>query len=256
MFATDNDYEEAIRGASIHAYEHREKKKRVLGKLLSLTTVAVLFSVGFSYYQEHSLQKFKQEAQKLMISSEPLANNVNVVDNSKLTQQVLEISREESREEKSFQSSSKEDEYLSELKYSPDVPVQNVAQKDEYLIALDSMEVDILDDSQPRSIPIAFTSKATQATDLNQMSLSEAMSDIVDEAISDNSNYTNNLKKEIVPESKSKSRIVVVKKGDTLESISKKFYGNSMKYKSIMASNSNLLDNSNVIYEGQEITLP
>ena len=253
MFATDNDYEEAIRGASIHAYEHREKKKRVLGKLLSFTTAAVLLSVGVNYYQEHSLQELKQEAQKLMISSEPLANNV--VNNSQLTQQVLEISREESREQKSVQSSSEEDEYLSELKHSADVPVQN-EQKDDYLIALDSMEVDVLDDSQPRSIPVALTSKSTQATDLNQMNLSEAMSDLVDEAIADNSNYTNDLKKEIITESKSKGRIVVVKKGDTLESISKKFYGNPMKYKAIMASNSNLLDNSNVIYEGQEITLP
>ena len=254
MFATENDYEEAIRGASIHAYDRKEKKKRVLGKLFSLTTVAVLFSVGFSYYQEHSLQKFKEEVQNLMVSSEPLAKNVP--DNSKLTQQVLEISQEESSEQKSFQSSSEEDEYLSKLKHSADVPVQNLAQKDEYLIALDNMEVDVLDDFQPRSMPIALTSKATQATDLNQMNLSEAMSDLVDEAIADNSNYTNDLKKEIITESKSKGRIVVVKKGDTLESISKKFYGNPMKYKAIMASNSNLLDNSNVIYEGQEITLP
>ncbi len=47
-----------------------------------------------------------------------------------------------------------------------------------------------------------------------------------------------------------------MKKGDTLESISKKFYGNLMRYKEIMASNSNLLNDSSVIYEGQEITLP
>ncbi len=253
MFATDNDYEEAIRGASIHALEDRDKGKSVVGKMFSFVTVGVLFSMGVNYYQAGSLQEFKEEVEKLMISSEPLANHV--VDNSELTQQVLEIGREESKE-KSSQSSSEEDEYLNELKQLSDVPVQDEVQQDDYLIALDSMEVDVLDDSQPISMPISLTSKEGEATNLNQMSLSEAMSELVDETIADNSNYTKELQKEVITESKSKGRVIVVKKGDTLESISQKFYGNPMKYKEIMASNSHLLNNSNVIYEGQKITLP
>ena len=246
MFATNNDYEEAVKGARIHAYEHRENKKRMLSKLLSFSTVTVVLVFGFYSYQEQTIEELKLEVENFMPNSEPIANNV--VDNSLLTQEVLEIGREESKPD--------EDEYLNALKSTADESVQKVAQKDDYLIALDSMEVDVLDNSQQESVALSSIAKTIETPDLNQMNLSEAMSDLVDETIADNSNYTNDLKKEIITESKSKGRIVVVKKGDTLESISKKFYGNPMKYKAIMASNSNLLDNSNVIYEGQEITLP
>ncbi len=224
MFATDNDYEEAIRGSSLHAFEEREHKKRVLVKLLSFTTGAVLLYVGFNYYQEDSLQ----EIQNLKVSSEPLAKNK--FDNSKLTQKVLEMGKDEL--------------------------VQSEAHKDKYLIALENMEVDVLDDSQPsKSISTPSISKGT-TTDSNQVDLTKAISNIVDESVADNSSYTNELKKEIIAKNSSKSRVIIVKKGDTLESISKKFYGNSMKYKEIMASNSNLLNDSGNIYEGEKIILP
>ncbi len=131
-----------------------------------------------------------------------------------------------------------------------------MVQKDDYLLALESMEVDVLDNSQQELLSPSSMSKTIETPNLNQMNLSEAMSNLVDETIADNSNYTNDLKKEVITESKSKGRIIVVKKGDTLESISQEFYGTPMRYKEIMASNSNLLDNSNVIYEGQKITLP
>ena len=243
MFTANNDYEEAIKGSRIYAYEHRKDKKRVLlGKLLSLTTIAVMFSVGFNYYQVHSLQEFKHEVEDLLISSQVLAQNA--VNNSKLTQQVLEISRKENKEEKVFEQNSE------------DVSMSEIAEKDDYLIALDNMEIDVLDDTEPKSTSDFLTPKVTEDAKFNQMSLSVAMSDLVDEAIADNSSYTKNLKKEIITESKSKSRIIIVKKGDTLESISKKFYGNPKKYKAIIASNSNLLNNANSIYEGQKITLP
>ncbi len=113
------------------------------------------------------------------------------------------------------------------------------------------MEVDVLEEAQP-------TNK--NGVTPPQANLSREIGNIVDEAISDNSTYTNELKKEITPTAKKtntiKSRVVVVKKGDTLASLSKKFYGNSLKYKKIIASNSNLFQNSNTIYEGQKIKLP
>lgn len=243
MFATNNDYEEAVKGARIHAYEYRENKKRILGKVLSFSTVTVVLMFGFHAYQKHTTEELKLKVENFMPNSELIANKV--VDNSLLTQEVLKIGSNESK--------SDEDEYLNSLKSKADESVKEVVQKDDYLIALESMEVDVLDNSQQESVAL---SSMTETPDLNQMNLSEAMNNLVDETIADNSNYTKDLQKEVISENKSKSKLVVVKKGDTLKRISNKSYGNSMKYKAIMASNSNLLDNANVIYDGEELILP
>ena len=238
MFATDNDYEEAIRGSSIHAHERKENKKRVLIRLLSFSTGAVLLYLGFNYYKQNLLDE------ELKITSEPKIVH-NLLDNSKISQEVSKIANKEENVDK-------KDEYLTALEKSKESPVAtNVSpQDDEYLLALDSMEVDVLDDSKSKK------EKDKNKDNLTQVNLNEAISNIVDKAMVDNSKYTNELKKELVVKSKPKSRVIVVQKGDTLESISKKIYGNPMKYKEIMARNSNILNNPSDIYEGQIITLP
>ena len=152
MFATNNDYEEAIRGASIHAHVRGKNKKGVFDKpLLFSVTVVMLLSVGFNFYREYSLEKVQLKVE-------------NLLDNDKITQQVLEIGREE---ETLLQLQSEEDEYLSALKHSADS-----VEKDKYLVALEGMEIDVLSESQSKS-------KATP-------NLNKSINKLVDEAIIDN----------------------------------------------------------------------
>ncbi len=163
MFATDSDYEEAIRGASIHAYKYRENKKRLFIKVLLFATIAVLLSLGFIYYKKDLFQ----EVQKIVSTKE---HSKNLLDNSQLSQKVLEIGSEGD----SIQS-----------------------RDDEYLVALESMEVDILDDSQQNSRPTTLKSKEIVK---KHMSLASAISSLVDESTLDSSKYTNELRKEIISE--------------------------------------------------------
>ncbi len=153
MCTTNNDYEEAIRGASIHAHVRGKNKKGVFDKpLLFSVTVVMLLSVGFNFYREYSLEKVQLKVE-------------NLLDNDKITQQVLEIGREE---ETLLQLQSEEDEYLSALKHSADS-----VEKDKYLVALEGMEIDVLSESQSKS-------KATP-------NLNKSINKLVDEAIIDNS---------------------------------------------------------------------
>ena len=224
MFTTEDDYTRAIKGASIHAHEKANKKKTFMTKMFSLTTFALLGYVGFNYYNSNELA-FSKNLPELALNKPTVVN---------ATYSPIELPKSVQIEESS--------------KNNVD---ESLVVKDDYLIALNNMEVDVLDEAQP-------TNK--NATTLPQANLSTQIGNIVDEAIADNSTYTNELKKEITPTAKKtntiKSRVVVVKKGDTLASLSKKFYGNSLKYKKIIASNSNLFQNSNTIYEGQKIKLP
>ncbi len=56
MYGTSNDYEEAIKGARIHAYDNYQKKNSI-GKLLSFSVLAVVFAIGFYYSQEYVMEK-------------------------------------------------------------------------------------------------------------------------------------------------------------------------------------------------------
>jgi nucleoid-associated protein YgaU len=55
---------------------------------------------------------------------------------------------------------------------------------------------------------------------------------------------------------KPKRRFVIVRRGDTLASISKKFYGNSMKFKRIIRANYSIKSSSTPLKIGQRIYVP
>ena len=124
--------------------------------------------------------------------------------------------------------------------------------EDEYLAALNNMEVDVLVEEKKEKIKLDTKVQA---------SLSEAMSSIIDDSASmENSTYAKELIKEIkadvVNDKVTKSRTVIVQKGDTLASLSAKFYGDSMKYDRIIENNSGIIANDGKIYAGETIYLP
>ena len=126
---------------------------------------------------------------------------------------------------------------------------------DDYLIALNNMEVDILVDDK-KVVENEVKERKVELDTTEQASLSSAMSLIMEDAMqNDESIYTQELNKEIKGEEK-KNRVVVVKQGDTLASLSAKYYGDAMKYNKILASNAGSIRNDSRIYVGQKIKLP
>jgi len=57
-------------------------------------------------------------------------------------------------------------------------------------------------------------------------------------------------------ETETESDMYVVEPGDTLGSISKRFYGNSGDYKRILDANRDKIENRDLISVGQELTIP
>jgi hypothetical protein len=105
---------------------------------------------------------------------------------------------------------------------------------------------------------------------LNQKSLNleNAMGNLVNNSVlRDKSLYTQAISKEIdgtyYPPSKERddiyhknTRVFLVKKGDTLASISEEFYGNSMMFDKIIKANKNLDKESQIIHIGQKLNVP
>jgi len=196
MFATEDDYAQAVKGSSIHMHGERVRREFKVRGLISLSILAVISYYGYNHYS-------------LNASTE---NNFFVKNIFNQPTAVMGVTH---------------------------------TSDDEYLNALNSMEVDIL------------TNKAVdKKVDTNvRENLIDEMSLIVNDTIlADNSKYTKQLTKEIT--GKESDRVIVVKKGDTLASLSVKYYGNAMQYNKIIANNAGLTSDSSIIYAGQKIKLP
>jgi len=87
------------------------------------------------------------------------------------------------------------------------------------------------------------------------LSLSLAINSVVEEDtyVESDSIYTQALSREINGD---KLRTVVIKEGDTLATLSQKYYGNSMAYDKIIRANKSLTQKSSTIFVGQELVLP
>ena len=92
-----------------------------------------------------------------------------------------------------------------------------------------------------------------QNSPLNE--LNNNLQTIVNEVNTTNSNYTQEITKEVVYR-ENEMRIIIVQKGDTLSKIAKKAYGDYANYKKIFAANPEIIENPNQIYVGQRLRIP
>lgn len=118
--------------------------------------------------------------------------------------------------------------------------VSDTKSDSEYLEMLNSIESDI------------------DTTSKKESDLSSAIDDVVNSSISkDNSLYTQAISQEIDSNAYHKnSRVVLVEKGDTLASISEKYYGNPMKFDKIIEANRDLKRDYQVLHIGQKLNVP
>jgi len=206
MFATQNEYTEAVRESQIHGYENETQTKTTIIRAVILLVLITLGYFGFNYYVKSDVAFLKRDviAQKSVLgvtytAPQSPSNSVNV-------------------------------------------------EQDDYLAALENMEVDTLDTNK-----VATDSIAQNPIDVD---IREAMSSIIESSKEKSSYYTEDISKEITHDKHSSNRVVVVQKGDTLASLSAKYYGSEMGYKKIIASNSQISSDAGTIYVGQEIVLP
>lgn len=92
-----------------------------------------------------------------------------------------------------------------------------------------------------------------------QALLADEMNELLNEsAMQNQTSYEHAISKELeeTNEESIKGRIVLVKKGDTLSSLAKKYYGDSMAFHEIIANNKNISEESPTLYVGQKIHIP
>jgi len=90
------------------------------------------------------------------------------------------------------------------------------------------------------------------------LSLSDALDNVVNTStLRDNSLYTQAISQEIDGNTyHQNSRVIFVEKGDTLGSLSEKYYGNSIDFNKIIEANEKLNKDSQVLHIGQKLNVP
>ncbi len=79
---------------------------------------------------------------------------------------------------------------------------------------------------------------------------------IGDSSIKSKSSYTEAIARELDDKRGFKGKVVVVKKGDTLSSLSERYYGNSMEFSKIIEANSFINSKDDILKVGQKIKIP
>ena len=229
MFDTNDVFNDAVRGSTLYTDDNSSVKSGIGSKVVAMLLVTSVAVVGFNFYSPIDSVVNKLAVKKELISEQELVVKNELITEIQTKSETLVVEKV----------SDSEEAYLSALR-----EIESELNEERESINLDTQE---------------------------QSDLSLAMSNLIDDTLlADTSTYTNELRKEIGVESekvaestsvivdnstKEESRTVIVKKGDTLQGISNKFYGDAMNYKRIVASNDSLRTND-TIYEGQTILLP
>ncbi len=102
---------------------------------------------------------------------------------------------------------------------------------------------------------ILTKNELSQVKNSSLMELSNNLNNIINEENNINSNYMQEIKKE-VRFRKNEMRIIIVQKGDTLSKIAKKAYGTYDDYSKIFTANPEIIKNPNQIFIGQRLRIP
>ena len=234
--ATTNDiYDEAIKGSTLHSDEYAQEGHSNGVKVFTLLLTGCVAYMGFHFYQARTA-------------------STNVLDKT------LVIQKEVVKERKIEPKIVREIKKVSPLEINSD--------ENEYLMALQSIENEISKEREVESLnpkvqmdlSLAMSSLTEDTKVANSTTYTEELKKEIGalpkKVVAKNSTMDEvRALEEAIQKDTIKAHKVIVKKGDTLEGLSDEFYGDAMNYKRIIASNENI-DSSGLIYEGETIILP
>jgi len=219
MIDTNDVFEDAVRGSTLHSEENDEFEKSFMGsKIVSVLLLAGIAYVGFNYYGK-------------TMSSEPLVVKKEVVAKIKIKPELIATVDEKPN--------SSEEAYINALK-----SIESELTEEKEAVDLDTKEQMSLSTAMNNLIEeTTVADNTTYAKELKKEIGVEEKKANASTAIAQKS-------------VKEKARKIIVQKGDTLQGLSSEFYGDPMNYKRIIASNDNLHMTDDTIYVGQTILLP
>jgi len=268
-----NSYKREI--AELEAYRKEENLHKIIKLIVSIITLAIIIG-GIYVYNTYVAT---QNQQKSYISTPEVTSNEAlpaIVLNEKELPQSVQL-RESAMLSEAYIRKNATDS-IQEDKQTTQKIASNINEKDIALIVQIIMaqmnnkpEATFekqLEDADTRTYAkkslkesnhynkvVLTKTHTSEVQNASLMELSNNLDTIVNETEEVNSNYSNQLKKEVVFRER-EMRFIIVQEGDTLSKIAKKAYGNSDDYPKIFSANPEIIKNPNQIYAGQRLRIP
>jgi len=267
-----NSYKKEI--SKLEAYRKEEKKEQLIKLVLSLITLLLLFMAAFYLYKYFN-PTYDLKNSFLKNGKELLENKVST--SVIIKEEELPVSVQLSESNIQLTNNIKNDTHQRNIEKKPEA-VTAINKKDIELIVqiiMSQMNTKIekpleeqlqevnkktfvnknLKEENHYNKVVLSKNKTIEVKNSSLVKLSSSLTDIINEEINSNSNYAQEIKKEVVVR-KNEMRIIIVQKGDTLSKIAKKAYGEYTDYKKIFAANPEIIKNPNQIFIGQRLRIP
>jgi len=236
MSIYEDEYAEAVKGSTLHAYDDVEDEVQSNGKsiLIKLMMFSTLGFVGYTAFNT-MVQAEPTVIKKVYATNVMGVSKVN--DTKSLT---VELAMKDS-EEKSIKRSSTT--VVKSIVAKP-VVEKSLDDEEDFMAILENSEVDsVVEEKSKKSVDIRT-----------------ALANIVDKIDEKKEKtvevYSQSVDKNINQKSKRDTLHHVVQEGDTLVSLAKAYYGNEGEYPKIINANDALTPYDDRIYVGQVINLP
>jgi len=267
---TSNDYYNSYKReiAELHAYRKEETIHKAIKWILTITSV-IIFILGGIFLYNYFQPNITEEIPNIVINENELPQSVQL--RASQSQDYIQANATDTYQETKPSSQI----VISQV---PDNSLNRMHEKDVELIVqiiMSQMNTQkemplekALEDAESKTYvnktlkegnhfnKVVLThAKVAEVQNASLIELSNSLDAIINESDNSNSDYENELKKEILFRQQ-EMRYIVVQKGDTLSKIAKRAYGSSDDYPKIFAANPEVLNNPNHIFVGQRLRIP
>ena len=226
-------------------YYEEEDSKNIIKPIVSVIAVGVIGYFGFNYLQQDTKKDIVQpNITKEITDTQTVKEDVNInnEENNKpetkpkeiIKSQIIPTPVVEKVEEKVVEEEKVKEKVLKEEKV------------EEKVTAIEKIEPKVI------STPTPVTKEVSKIENIDEMK-AKVIKTLVQKS------KHKGIRKKVEKHKKTKKpqyRVVTVKKGDTLASISKRFYGNPMEFKRIIRANRDIKRASTRLRLGQKIIVP
>jgi len=246
-------------------YEDEENSKNIIKPIVSVIAVGVIGYFGFNYLQQDTKKNITQpNITKEITDTQTVKEDININNEEKeIIESVIEekkepqttptpivekvekkVVKEEKVQEKVVEEEKVQEKVVEEAKVVKKEKVEEKVEKvKEKATAIEKTEPKVI------STPTPVTKEVSKIENIDEMKAK------VIKTLVQKSKHKERTKKVEKPK-KPQYRVVTVRKGDTLASISKRFYGNPMKFKRIIRANRDIKSASTQLHLGQKIIVP
>jgi len=259
----NNDYYNSYKKEVSKLKDERRKEntKKVIKFILSFLIFILLLLTSYYFYKyynptvESTSPKVKDKA--LFSKSKSLPSILIKEEELPISTQLLESNGQTTQDQKVTASMNKQDIKLI-VKIIMDQMNEKIEKSLEEQLqeANDKVIVNkTLEEVDHYNKVILTKNEVSEVSTSPLIELNNDLQNIVNEEYTTNSNYTEEITKEVIYR-KNEMRIIIVQKGDTLSKIAQRAYGDYSDYKKIFTANPEIIQNPNQIYVGQRLRIP